>query len=382
MQAMKHALKSILFLFVVSLCIAALIIIGIAIYAARSFLPLFGFILLLLITLCVFLLVLWLAIKVVASIPHPKAIDIGQHGTMIVHTRFLQSIYQIEEHRPLVSAPIPQVRVSESKSFIPSVAKLLADGSMGMGKLILGCSFDGSLRLGNWNDVRSFIVAGKSRSGKTVTMFFLVLQMLMNRAAITLCDPHYNKQTGLAHMLGPVQEHMLIVGNDKDIINSVMEYADELERRIAGEDISIPRVLVIDEWNRLIRHKDISNKIMWVIQAINQEGAGYNMFLVLGGQLVNPRAIGSGEILQSIHAAYVHHIDDKQSIHLLHDSKIAKRTPLLKVGVSLMRDTEGDISEMHTPNGTLLDAMTVAAYLKKNSLQIAAPKRVTIMEDN
>src|SRR5713101_9841112 len=56
-------------------------------------------------------------------------------------------------------------------------------------------------------------------------------------------------------------------------------------------------------------------------------------FLVLGGQLLNPRAIGSGEVLQSIHAAYIHRLDMKQSMHVLQNSKEAKKTPMLKTGV-------------------------------------------------
>ncbi len=181
------------------------------------------------------------------------------------------------------------------------------------------------------------------------------------------------KQTGLAHMLQHLHDYMHIAGTEKEIIEAVMDFSDELEQRINGDDCSVARVLVIDEWTRIARHKEAAKQILWVIQAISQEGAGYNMFLVLGGQLLNPRAIGNSEILQSIHAAYIHRLDMKQSIHVLQNSKEAKKTPALKTGVSLLKDTEGEITEMYTPKGASVDAVQVAIYLKQHS--IAVPTR-------
>ncbi len=318
------------------------------------------------------MLVVWLALKVLGSIPKPEMRDIGASGTIMVHHKWFHSLFEIREYRPLEARSIKTV-VEEVKPVIPSVSKLLAGGVIGMGKLVLGCYADGTPRLGSWNDVRSFIVAGKSRSGKTVTMFFLVIQLIMNRAEVMLCDPHYKKQTGLACMLEPLSAYISVVGRTDDIVNAVLDFSEELERRIESDVQGNPKVLVIDEWTRLVRHKEATKHIIWVIQAISQEGAGYNMFLVLGGQLVNPRSIGNGEILQSIHAAYVHKLDMKQSIHVLQDSKTAKRTPLLKTGVSLLKDTESDITETYTPKGTSSDAVQVALYLSRN--RIAMPTR-------
>ena len=152
-----------------------------------------------------------------------------------------------------------------------------------------------------------------------------------------------------------------------------MDFADEPEMGINRDDCSVARVLVIDKWTRIAWHTEASKQIIWVIQAISQEGAGYNMFLVLGGQLLNPRAIGSGEVLQSIHAAYIHRLDMKQSMHVLQNSKEAKKTPMLKTGVSLLKDTEGDITELHIPKGTSTDTVQVAIHLKQHA--IAAPIR-------
>src|SRR5260370_20718570 len=192
--------------------------------------------------------------------------------------------------------------------------------------------------------------------------------MLLNRALVTICDPHYKKQTGLAHMLEHLHDYMCIAGTEKEIKDAVMEFADELEQRITGDACSVARVLVIDEWTRIARHKEASKQIIWVIQAISQEGAGYNMFLMIGGQLLNPRAIGSGEVLQSIHAAYIHRLDMKQSMHVLQNSKEAKKTPMLKTGVCLLKDTEGDITEMHIPKGASVDAVQVAIHMKQHAI--------------
>jgi len=60
-------------------------------------------------------------------------------------------------------------------------------------------------------------------------------------------------------------------------------------------------------------------------------------------------------------------------MHVLQNSKEAKKTPMLKTGVSLLKDTEGDITEMHIPKGASVDAVQVAIYLKQHS--IAVPTR-------
>src|SRR6266567_9555272 len=238
---MKYALRSIGALFLVALCTAALIVIGIAIYQVRSLLPFLGILVLIAIGACVLCLVVFAVLFVFRSLPKPEVIHIGQSGTLLVQNRLFRFLYHISEHRPLEARSTARAVVEEVKPVIPSVSKLLSSGVIGMGKLVLGCYADGTPRLGSWNDIRSFIVAGKSRSGKTITMFFLVLQMLLNRALVTLCDPHYKKQTGLAHMLQHLHDYMHIAGTEKEITEAVMEFADELEQRINGEDCSIAR---------------------------------------------------------------------------------------------------------------------------------------------
>jgi hypothetical protein len=79
-------------------------------------------------------------------------------------------------------------------------------------------------------------------------------------------------------------------------------------------------------------------------------------------------SIACSEILQSIHAAYIHRLDMKQSMHVLQNSKEAKKTPMLKTGVSLLKDTEGEIAEMHTPKGTSTDTVQVAIHLKQHAI--------------
>ena len=356
-----------------ALCITILVVISIAVYQVRSLLPLLGILVLVSIGVYVLCLVAILVLYVLRNLPKPEAIHIGQSGTILVQNRLFRLLYYISEHRPLEARSTARTVIEEVKPVIPTVSKLLSSGIIGMGKLVLGCYADGTPRLGSWNDIRSFIVAGKSRSGKTVTLFFLTIQLILNRAEVILCDPHKSKPTGLANMLAPLSAYVHTVNKTEDIVNAVLDFADELENRIESNIQGNPKVLVIDEWTRLVRHKEVAKQIIWCTQAVSQEGAGYNMFLVLGGQLVNPRSIGNGEILQSIHAAYIHRLDMKQSMYVLQDSRAAKKTPTLRTGTSLLKDTEGDITEMCIPRGTSTDAVQVAIYLKQHS--IAGPTK-------
>ncbi len=300
---------------------------------------------------------------------HADVIQVDQHGAYIRRFKTVTALPPLEAIPQKTSA----TKIVEAAPLIPSVSQLLEQGLIGKGQLLLGFYSDGTPRYGAWSDIRTFAVGGKSRSGKTVTMFFLILQAVLARvSSITVCDPHYTKPTGLANMLRPLGDFVTLVGTKDAILSAVDDFSAELERRIAGAS-GEPRLLVIDEWTRIARHKDMLKLIQWTVMAAGQEGAGYDMYIMLGGQLWQASASGGNKLKDSLHAAFAHRLDTRQSREII-PAQYAKKTPGLETGHCFLYDTDGRTEQLVMPLGVVADAVKVRQIITASLVpQVTAP---------
>jgi hypothetical protein len=128
--------------------------------------------------------------------------DVGQFGTL------LQRFHMIKEVRPLaLASPASDTAKTKVTITVPTVAELLKSGAFGTTSLLFGfLAENGSAHWGCWSDINTFAIAGKSRSGKTITLFFIILQALFNHAVVWICDPHGagRKQSALKKLLEPL----------------------------------------------------------------------------------------------------------------------------------------------------------------------------------
>jgi len=273
-------------------------------------------------------------------------IELGPSGNLI------KRFGKITEYHPL-GIKEPRVRIKEEKEkfVVPTLLDILKTGMLGNGDLLLGYHKEGDQRWGTWDDLRTFVVAGKSRSGKTVTMTFFIVQALLEGAVVCVCDPHATKPTGLLKALAPIIPFLKTARNYDEIYNLSLEYKAEMDARKADEDRPLrPWLIVYDEWSELLREMETEHRdvVVDMVLGCGEAYAGYNGFCMVGGQEWTANESGGkkgGAVRRAFHAAVVHKIDDEYSKHLMkgqQGKKLALKTPMLPRGQAYFKGANDD----------------------------------------
>lgn len=352
--------------------VSAIIVLGIVGYAAylvRAYVPLIGYIWLGAIALIPVFVVMFTLVYLLRLIFSPTITEIGPNGNIITRLWHIRTVRPL----PLDAVSEPGHREVKPKVDIPTLSDLLQHRILDGTELLLGYHADGSSRWGSWNDIRTFAIAGKSRSGKTVTTLFLILQALLSGAIVWVCDPHYTKKTGLATLLRPLEQFpslIRIAGTDEDMMSLVYDYREEMEKRRLGESAEQlrPRLLVIDEWTRLMIHLDKSDKetLSRLVIDCAEQYAGYNGFAMVAGHEWTARESGGSNLRRGLHAVFVHRLDEDYAKFLLlggRGKKAARQAPNLHTGHCFFQDSEGQLDELIIPYGNKEDVTAFCALL-------------------
>jgi hypothetical protein len=300
----------------------------------------------------------------------PEIIEIGQFGNALYRRGQVVTITPLQAvNQKQLPAPKEEITIQ-----IPTIKQWLTSGYLqgliASGEMVLGIKANGEIRTGVWDDIRTCLVAGKSRYGKSVTMFVLAIQAVLARADVTVCDSHFMKETSLYRMLSPLANFVRLAGKPNEVVNAVTEFATELDARINGDsyDRSV-RILFIDEWTKYAMDKAMIKELGRIVHRVSNEGAGYNMYCIIGGQSWQASLSGGNALRNSFHAAICHHIDEMES-KLVLPRKYAKHTDILKKGHMYLKDTGGDTELLITPLGTINDAKLIATLmLADNKIQ-------------
>ena len=373
---MQQLLKTICFVIGTVL----LFTLGISIYLVRSYLPTVGLIALGSLVVCLtsgtfFFLFLGTNFTL-RSLTRLDFHDIGEFGTLA------QRFNRIFEYAPY-APKMGEVAATKNAGELPApkvdlLGDVLEKGLIGVGseKFLLGLYADNTPCYTLWDKVKSLIVAGMSGSGKSVTMVFITVQLMLSKAAkITVIDPHWSKPDGLTSRLKPLAEYATFVkGNSNtDIQEAVTEFKEMLEGRINGDEIDGARLLIIDEWNRIAgRNKEVFEDVKWIVEEIAQEGRGYLVYVMLGGQIWMPSKSGGTSIIESIQSAYVHRIKTKQARYIV-DNEIAKQTEKMYPGHVFFSNADGETERLIIPESRYRDAVTVRDLLRGTVPFIASP---------
>ena len=285
-----------------------------------------------------------------------RLIETGQFGN------YIQNIRGITELPPL-AIDAPHDRAVKEVFQVPTVAQLLKDGTLGPNTLLLGFTKEGKAHYGSWDDIRTFAIAGKGRSGKTMTMFFLILQALLNDCIVWVADPH-TKTSSITNMLAPLSHLMRFAKTDREIADMTADFIDIMEMRITGESQDhTPMLLVTDEFTRIITG---NKQVYQAVVSCAQQYAGVGGYAMVAGHEWTGKEIVN--LRRALHAVFVHRLDEGYAKYLI-DSKHSKFTEKLRTGANFFKDTDGDYHELRTPLGTPGDAATIATML----LQIEGP---------
>lgn len=406
LEKIKNTLMDILTALLVMLAIALIVGVVVIIFIFKQYIPLLLTIGGIILAFLLALLLLWLIFKIVSGISKfaymmkmrsleakSRKIEIKEQELKLKQKQEAINTYQPirvqnrQYEEPLVRS-IPQLTQEVNENVIPNVPlkrtvyyKDVAS-QVKPGELIIGVRADGSIRIGEWEEYKVVLVLGGSSSGKTTTMTQLILGAVNGGGLIIPCDPHAHKPDSLFNKISYLKDALFpgtsFAIDHESILNNVLIVKQELEKRVNGGDCSIPIFLIIEELNRLQRDKLVSKTINQVLEALGQEGRGFNVFAIIGCQ----RVTYVSDIRKSVISYIVHRVDETES-KLVIPHRYAKYTSELPTGISYVKDADGTTEGLLQVLVTLDDIQKSAIKLaKRKTSQFKTYNTYDIQQDN
>jgi hypothetical protein len=243
------------------------------------------------------------------------------------------------------------------------------------GQLIIGIREDGTPRIGTWQDFKIVLVLGSSSSGKTTTIVEKVLGAACGGGQLVVCDPHGYKPDSLLRRIAPLSSCLMpgttLAINHDDIMRNVDIVKEEHDRRVAGGSCTIPIYLVIEEFNRLQRDKEIAAKLKLILQELGQEARGFNIFVILGAQIITHLA----EIRKSIISFIIHRVDESEASRCI-PARYAKFACELGTGITYVKDADGVTECLQQVLVTVEDVEQRAFLLSQREQRRVSPRQI------
>lgn len=291
---------------------AVLGIVGYAVWTVKQYLPLLGETIIISLGIAITGCVLW---GIIALLKYATAVqwhDIGEFGSRE------RGLFSRQVYAPM-SANTPKLTQRKNKvvvtPVVPSIIELINQGVIAVGQLMMHMGFEVSKTglipvIDRWPG--TFIVAGAGRSGKTRRVLTIVVQAIMGKARIFICDPHRTKPDGLAKMLQPLAPWLTIARGYDECIALTNQFIAEMKRRVAtGEDL-IPWIIIFDEFSYLMSSNDFSDEdkaiIVECVADCSTRYAGYNGFAGIIGQVWTNEACPT-VIRRSAHKVFAHQLN-------------------------------------------------------------------------
>lgn len=231
------------------------------------------------------------------------------------------------------------------------------------------------------------IVAGRGGSGKTRRIILMVFQAILAFHAagggkITICDPHWIKPDGLANVLAPFADWLHFARTDEEIIAAAKEHVAEMESRLTpqgslhGEGLQ-PRLIIIDEFGRLMKSENISTKDKHILTKCVRETAvqwrGVKGRAWIGGQEFTQDAIGDTAIRKDAQAIFCHQLSDEYASFLFpRDTKAQRLVQQIGRRESVYKDEDNGVRRIATITVDDPEIDTMVAYLTR-----CVPRQVT-----
>ncbi len=283
--------------------------------------------------------------------------DIRVKDVQIKMPRVAGRVEQVTEESPL-ALPVPVV---------PTFRELLLSGNLlstvTRGQMLLGYT-GGAARYGSWLDLYSCAIGGVSGSGKSTTVRFLLFQAILASARLVMIDPHiHDEEESLAaqfrrftnvHIMPPCDDTSALV------LKRIRYLSEELAARKATGRKSPAIVLVVDEFNAVMRDGQVRSEMATLLLSIAQEGRKFGLFAMLLGQRWSHQDIGGAAIRTSLASMLAHRFTDEEQARKLIGGRNGPRCLELPTGHYLFRDTNGSLVEMVTPLTTAEDGALVA----------------------
>jgi hypothetical protein len=357
--------------------VAVLAIVGVAVWTVRAMLPLLGTTIVISLGIVVTVAVVWLVALVARFIVQSTPIHIGEFGT-ILNTWGRHTMYA-----PMAPANVRTIREKKNTVRVlpemPTIAQMLgneiADGQKDM---LNGFDFSQNLL----QAVRSewpgtAIIAGRGGSGKTRRAILMIYQAIVGRAIVTICDPHATKDDSLAKLMEPFAPWLRIARGEREIVAAAREFNREMENRISSvsreriEGRWVPRLVVYDEWARLMKTELIDDKeerpiLISSVRESSSQYRGYGGYAWIISQEFTQDAIGDTAIRKTAHAIYCHQLSDEYAKFLFpRDSKTTRVIAQLERRDCIMKDKDNHVLKIVTPPVPDIDIPAMVEYLQE-----------------
>lgn len=352
-----------------------IVVVGLGIWAVSPWLPVVGYVA---IGAAILTLVSCAAFPVVALLRflfRRDFVEIGTQGTID------NWLWKTHVYAPLdISTKLLPTKSTERATSLPSISffDLIEQGDIyeGMTEMVMGIDKEGKLIKDPWP--RTYVIAGKGRSGKTRRTIAMVGQALLGmRAHVTICDPHATKRDSLTRELAPLAPWLHFASTPQEILQASRDFISEMEKRVHGQSTEvigdgryIPRVMVYDEWTRTMTNdtdlEDSERKeIGDGVRSASREYAGYDGFCCLIGQEWTEDSCGGTAIRRAMQAAFIHKLDPDYAKFFTRKSKVYNACDELTQRECFYKDIDGSINRIFmfdVPDGI---CMRIADMLKQ-----------------
>ncbi len=181
-------------------------------------------------------------------------------------------------------------------------------------------------------------------------MVFFICQALLGGAVVYVCDPHYNKATGLLKVLEPIVPFLRVARTEEEIVAATCEFKDAMMSRKAGAPSAVPMLIVYDEWSELMRDLDEEQRLLAINTVLGcaEAYAGFNGFAMVAGHEWSAQELGGKKgaaIRRGFHAVFVHKLEDDSAKFLLRGSagkKAAMKAATLPRGHAFFKGADDD----------------------------------------
>lgn len=275
--------------------------------------------------------------------------------TRSLSVRAIQRPYRVQEDQEQIAAPQEALQIPPPK-ITPIYYRDVVD-SVPKGHMLLGVRRDQTARTGKWNDVKTLLVAGKSGSGKSVTMSSKAYEARRQiQARFIVFDPHFHKPESLSNRMMSLTPYLFpgtgFAWEDAAMVQNIGVAIKEYNRRRAGGERPFPVVIMGDEINRLIedRYKQfihpiteekvsMSDLVLELIRLCGWEGRGFGMFGIFGAQELK----GIAKVRRAVHSIAFHRVKAVVDLAGMLKKEDAEQALHLPVGATLFLDDDGEV---------------------------------------
>jgi hypothetical protein len=369
--------------------------IAVIVWQVRGYLPLVGHILLVCVVVVIVAGTVFAVSFLISQAYHHfnriGVSDVGTHGSIVTR----RGSYEHIPARGMLPARAQTLEgvttiIEEIEAPItPTATKLLANGTLQklnkQGQILYGYDTEGNAHTGTIEDTRTSYFLGRSCSGKSVTLSFLMSQLASMHFDITVVDSNFLKERSLTNKIKPLEDAGLvsIARRQAEIEDTVDAFFHELELRISGEVTQAEwkdTILIIDEFTALCTmNRALFKKLSTGLLRIANQGSGYNCYVWLAGQNIQASLSGGSALKNSLHSAVVGQSASEESSLLL-PLATSKLTPQLKPGNVYLRDTSGDLTRLIVPMMEAADIETVAKLLAPKTKRLPVRRQVETRE--